>query len=245
MTDWPEKSQLVSLKLASGQTVLSIFIPTTLPRPSGAILVFPDFSLGPAQQGITQYISQRFPTYGWAVQLMNSPDFDLWAQGLPDTNRWNQAEDLLLSRLQASLAELSTRGYHNMVVLAQGSSGLALIKAFARIPPPPSVRGLILLAPPSWPQQPHPIAESLPKLDLPVLIEYDHANLTDQPGCELCIRVAAQLHKDLQEYFQPDQNADFPSTAPLVANTLLSWLDLRAGTVLPATSTGVAAHPVP
>ena len=247
MADWPTKSQITPLKLATGQSALSILIPTALPQSSGAIILFPEFSQGPAQQGITQYLSSNFPLHGWAVQLLNSPDFDLWGQGLPDATTWSQSGVLLASRLQAALDTLSTRGFRNIVLIAQGGSGLALIKELASSPPPAAVRGIILLAPPLWPeQQPHPIADALPKLNIPVLIEYDHASLPDQPGCVICVRIAAQLHKDMQEYFQPDRNANFPSSASIVATTLLNWLDLRAGHVLPVqASPDAVGHQVP
>ncbi len=230
-TPWPFAGTVLHLT-AAGTPFFAVSTPANTPTTLGGAILIADFGDHPGQPGVERHLPAFLPAHGWAV-LACDPPADL------PSGDWTQAAAHLKPRVEACLQWLQGQGLHNIVVIAQGHSGVALLSAYAGHWPD-VVRGVALLAPPHLARQDDPLPGEIAQLPLPITLIYAHADLPRSDACQDCVDSARQHHIALRRSFLAARDLQFSDLGDELAWLLIDWMKPLEGEQIPRPETATA-----
>ncbi len=225
--------QVQTLSLGTQPLVIAAHL-TALPQAAGALILVPEFNSGPLTAGLTRQMYRTLPLQGWNVVAINNADLPLPNATEPDKQFWSQASKLLKPRLQETIGWLAQHGEQNLILVGQGTAGLALMQLTQDNTWPAAIQGIILLAPPPLPDRCNPLPGSLAHFSKPLLILQDFLPSTLQKGCDYCVQYSRQTQQPFRQLFLAGNDPSFRAVSPYLLRLLETWLSALKGTPVSA-----------
>lgn len=207
---------------AGGEKFLALYRQASTPEAVGAVLLLPDFRHHPDWPGAVRILREELPPAGWSVLALTPPDLEIRSdRKLPDDAEWAAILQKVQLRVEAGLGFLRQEKVLNIVVIAQGWAGLAVLKIQAT-QALKDVTGLALLAPPALPAANDPVIAALATTSIPLAEIYPDSlvpRLAASRG-----ETAKKQKKKLRRFLIPAQDPDFSDNSDLLAKSLRGWL---------------------